>query len=228
MAKHFNTALSHSLGNLTHWKQESNGLSGETSYGKFRIQLYNDHTVRIQVTREEEFEDFSYAVVASPHAETMSILDQTENLVLKTPSLVLTITKYPVRFAFYSIHNQVVNEDDAFGTSWNGEQITTYKRLQEGERFIGLGEKTGPLDRKGQGYENWNTDNFAYATAADPLYCSIPFYIGVHHNLSYGIFFDNTYKSFFNFGASNNRFASFSADAGEMNYYFIYDNSVAE
>jgi alpha-glucosidase len=49
----------------------------------------------------------------------------------------------------------------------------------------------------------------------------------VHHNLSYGIFFDNTYKSFFNFGASNNRFSSFSADAGEMNYYFIHDRSVA-
>jgi alpha-glucosidase len=228
MAKHFNTALSHSLGNLTHWKQESNGLSGETSYGKFRIQLYNDHTVRIQVTRDEEFEDFSYAVVASPHAETMLILDQTEDLVLKTPSLVLTITKYPVRFAFYSIHNQVINEDDAFGTSWNGEQITTYKRLQEGERFIGLGEKTGPLDRKGHGYENYNTDNFAYSPNGDPLYCTHPFYIGVHHNLCYGIFFDNTYKSFFNFGASNSRFTSFAADTGEMNYYFIYDDTVAD
>jgi alpha-glucosidase len=228
MAKYFNTALSHSLGNLTHWKQEPYGLSGETTYGKFKIQLYNDHIVRIQVTREEEFEDFSYAVVAAPQAETMSILDQTENLVLKTPSLVLTVTKYPVRFAFYSIHNQVINEDDAFGTSWNGEQITTYKKLQEGERFIGLGEKTGPLDRKGHGYENYNTDNFAYSPNGDPLYCTHPFYIGVHHNLCYGIFFDNTYKSFFNFGASNNRFTSFAADTGEMNYYFIYDDTVAD
>src|SRR5688500_19604174 len=108
MAKYFNTALSHSLGNLTHWKQEPYGLSGETSYGKFRIQLYNDHTVRIQVTREEEFEDFSYAVFASQHAETLSILIQTENLLLKKPSLVLTITKYPFPFAFYLIHNKMV------------------------------------------------------------------------------------------------------------------------
>jgi alpha-glucosidase len=46
--------------------------------------------------------------------------------------------------------------------------------------------------------------------------------------LAYGIFFDNTYKSFFNFGASNNRFASFYADAGEMNYYFIHDKSIAD
>ena len=88
-----------------------------------------------------------------------------------------------------------------------------WKKLQEGERFIGLGEKTGPLDRKGAGYQNWNTDSFGYGTGADPLYSTIPFFIGIHHHLSYGIFFDNSYKSFFNFGASNNRFSSFAADA---------------
>ena len=147
----------------------------------------------------------------------------------RTESLILTITKTPVRFSFKTIDHQLINEDDhAFGTSWNGEQVTTYKKLQEGERFVGLGEKTGPLDRRGQGYQNWNTDSYAYNTGTDPLYSSIPFYLGIHHNLQYGIFFDNTHKSFFNFGASNNRFSSFSADTGEMNYYFIYGNTVAE
>ena len=114
------------------------------------------------------------------------------------------------------------------GTSWIGDQVTAYKKLQEGERFIGLGEKTGPLDRKGSGYQNWNTDAYAYNSGTDPLYCSMPFYIGIHHGLQYGIFLDNSHKSFFNFGASNNRFSSFSADAGEMNYYYFYGASVAE
>lgn len=51
--------------------------------------------------------------------------------------------------------------------------------------------------------------------------------MGLHHHLQYGIFLDNTYKSHFNFGASNNRFSSFTAEDGEMNYYFIYHQSVA-
>lgn len=228
MSEKFNSSLNNSLGDFLRWDQENDGLTGETTNGKFRVRLYNDHIVRIQVTKEKEFDEFSYSVVATPNAKVLSFLDQQDNLVIKTPHLVLTITKYPVRFSFYTIHNQLINEDDTFGTSWIGEQVTTYKRLQEGERFIGLGEKTGPLDKKGHGYENWNTDNFSYSPNADPLYCSIPFYIGIHHGLTYGIFFDNTYKSFFNFGASNNRFASFAADSGEMNYYFIYDYSVAE
>ncbi|MBY0433402.1 MAG: DUF5110 domain-containing protein, partial [Cyclobacteriaceae bacterium] len=77
-------------------------------------------------------------------------------------------------------------------------------------------------------YQNWNTDAYAYHSGSDPLYCSMPFYIGLHHGRQYGIFLDNSHKTFFNFGASNNRFSSFAADAGEMNYYFIHGNSVAE
>ena len=48
------------------------------------------------------------------------------------------------------------------------EDVTSYKKLQEGERFIGLGEKTGNLDRRGFAYTNWNSDTFAYRTDADP------------------------------------------------------------
>lgn len=228
MQKHFHSALYKSLGDLSSWSQDEFGLTGETSYGRFRILMYNDNTARIQVTREQYFEDFSYAVTAAPAKTSFTLLDQADNLVLKTSALVLVVSKNPVRFSFYTHHDQLINEDDNFGTSWNGEQVTTYKKLQEGERFLGLGEKTGPLDRKGHGYENYNTDNFAYSPNGDPLYCTMPFYIGVHHGLSYGIFFDNSYKTFFNFGASNNRFSSFSADAGEMNYYFIYDRTVAD
>ena len=100
--------------------------------------------------------------------------------------------------------------------------------MQPGERFIGLGEKTGNLDRKGNGYTNWNTDAFGYRTDQDPIYSTIPFYIGIHHNLNYGIFLDNTFQSDFNFGASNNRFSSFGARGGEMNYYFIYHTHIAD
>ncbi|HEY9008436.1 MAG TPA: glycoside hydrolase family 31 protein [Ohtaekwangia sp.] len=228
MSRTINSPLSKSLGSLAGWKQVANAIVGETSNGRFQIQFYNEGTTRISITQADTFEDFSYSVVASP-AFNPVVTDNQDALEVRTSKFILRISKNPVRFGFYTLDNQPINEDDpGFGTSWNGEQVTTYKKIQAGERFIGLGEKTGPLDRKGNGYQNWNTDNFAYSPGADPLYCSIPFYMGVHNGLVYGIFFDNTHKSFFNFGASNNRFTSFSADAGEMNYYFMYGSSVAE
>lgn len=228
MQNSFRSPLSTSLGNLLTWKKEETCLTGETTLGKFRIIFYNDSVARISITKAEFFDDFSYAVVALPEKIRIDVTETDEALVVKTEFFETHVQKTPVRFTFYDTSGHIINEDDhAFGTSWNGDQVTTYKKLQDGERFIGLGEKTGGLDRKGSGYQNWNTDSFAYSTGADPLYCSTPFYMGIHHHLAYGIFFDNSHKSFFNFGASNNRFSSFYADAGEMNYYFIFAPTVA-
>ncbi|MEJ2005798.1 MAG: glycoside hydrolase family 31 protein, partial [Cyclobacteriaceae bacterium] len=50
----------------------------------------------------------------------------------------------------------------------------------------------------------------------------------LHQKLSYGIFLDNSHKSLINFGASNNRFSSISADAGDLNYYFFHGNNVRD
>ncbi len=227
MTPTFQSATSKSIGNLTTFTKTSDGLTGETTFGKFRVLLYNESVIRISVC-QDQFEDFSYSVVGKPTSIAFDLTESTDTLILKTGSTLLSITRNPVRFSFKTLDGKVINEDDALGTSWIGDQVSTYKKLQPGERFIGLGEKTGPLDRKGAAYQNWNTDAYAYHVGSDPLYCSMPFYIGVHNHLTYGIFFDNTHKAFFNFGASNNRFSSFSADAGEMNYYFIHGKSVAD
>jgi alpha-glucosidase len=223
-----NSERSVSLHKLAEWSANEQGVMGKTVHGNFKAQFYNDHIIRITASREASFEDFSYAVVVSPQKTTFEIHDDDATLILKGKTIYLKIFKDPTRFSFQTKDGDVINEDDTFGISWNGEQVTSYKKLQEGERFIGLGEKTGPLDRRGQGYQNWNTDNFAYHSGADPLYCSTPFYIGIHSGLIYGIFLDNTFKSFINFGASNNRFSSMAVDRGEMNYYFIHGSSVGE
>lgn len=229
MVGKFKSSLSHDLGKLKQWKKEPNGISGETDTGRLRVLIYSNNIVRINLSQTGDFEDFSYAVTAEPDASSLEVSDSDDHIALTTENFQTIIYKNPVRFSFLTNDGTVINEDDkGLGTSWNGEQVTTYKKLQEGERFIGLGEKTGSLDRKGHGYTNWNTDNFGYGSGADPLYSSIPFYIGIHSKLVYGIFFDNTHKTFFNFGASNDRFSSFAADAGEMNYYFIHGENVRE
>jgi alpha-glucosidase len=202
---------------------------GQSNQLSFKVRFYSQTVVQITCTRESSFEDFSYSVVAQP--ERLEILKQEnpQTITLRSDQLVLEIQRNPVRFRFLTTQDQVINEDDpGLGTAWLGEHVTSYKKLQKEERFIGLGEKTGNLDRRGSSYVHWNTDAYGYHAGQDPLYCSTPFYIGLHQGLCYGIFFDNTHKTFFNFGASNNRFSSFAADAGEMNYYFIYGTTVAD
>lgn len=228
MAANFHSQTNQSLGNLRAFKKDALGLIGETTFGKFRITTYSDDIIRICISNAGLVEDFSYAVVAKPKPIELAIEEMGDQIILRTSRLQLHISRNPVRFKFLTLQGATINEDETFGTSWIGEQVTTYKKLQPGERFIGLGEKTGPLDRKGAAYQNWNTDAYSYHAGTDPLYCSTPFYIGIHNYLIYGIYFDNSHKGYFNFGASNNRFASFSADAGDMNYYFMTAPTIRE
>ncbi|MGZ3754370.1 MAG: glycoside hydrolase family 31 protein [Mucilaginibacter sp.] len=194
-----------------------------------RITAYSANVIRVRIDKQQLAKDFSYAVIAAPQKTKVSITQNAQEIDMVTDSLKAVIKKTPFAITFYNKDGEVINEDETgLTTSWVNESVTTYKKMQDGERFIGLGEKTGDLDRRGNGYTHWNSDSFGYLTTQDPIYSTIPFYIGIHHHLNYGIFLDNTYQSDFNFGASNNRFSSFGARGGEMNYYFIYHKHIAD
>ncbi len=201
----------------------------QTENANVELTVYSPSVIRVRIDKQKLGRDFSYAVVAKPAATRTSITQDDAALVLSTDALTARVTKRPFSITFTTPDGKIVNQDEpGLATSWIGDEVATYKALQQGERFIGLGEKTGNLDRRGRAYTNWNTDAFRYDAGADPLYATVPFYVGIHHGLNYGIFFDNSYRSDFNFGASNNRFSSFSAQGGEMNYYFIYHPRLAD
>ena len=193
-----------------------------------KVAVYSPSVIRVRLDKKPLGRDFSYAVVAQPQKVKTIITQNEESVTIFTDSLKAVIHKKPFAIAYYTTEGQLINQDEpGLTTGWVGEEVTTYKTMMPGERFIGLGEKTGNLDRKGNAYTNWNSDTYGYQVDQDPIYSTIPFYIGIHHKLNYGVFMDNTYQSDFNFGASNNRFSSFGAHGGEMNYYFIYNQNIA-
>jgi len=207
-----------SIGTLKRFAKSDNTFTFETTNGSAILIVYSPDIVRLRIVKEKPDDDFSYAVIGSQQRCAIKVSETKEALLLQTDSLRIEVTRNPLRFRFMNLDGKILNEDEpAFGTSWVGEEVTTFKKMQEGEKFIGLGEKTGNLDRRGEGYSNWNSDKPGYSINEDPLYSTFPFYIGVHHDVAYGIFFDNTFRSHFNFGA----------DAGEMNYYFIGGKSIA-
>jgi alpha-glucosidase len=107
-----------------------------------------------------------------------------------------------------------------------GMFITASKRLGFDEHFYGLGEKAAHLDKRRGYFVNWNSDTPGYTEGKDPIYQTIPFYIGLQHGTAYGIFFDNSYRSYFDFGRSSQRRAWFGSEGGEMNYYFFAGPSI--
>jgi len=200
----------------------------KTIAAEAQVSVYSPTIIRVNITKKHTSVDSSFAVMQKPLKKHNC--NQTKDIIeITTSELKVTINKSPLRFTFSTIGGQVLSEDDSrFGTTWQGEKVTSYRKLFADEKFIGLGEKTGNLDRRGTAYVNWNTDASEHGIKTDPLYKTFPFFIGIHSGATYGLFMDNTHKSFFDFGATTDEQMSwFGAEGGDMNYYFFGAQTVA-
>jgi alpha-glucosidase len=222
--------ISEQIGKIVSVTEKDNAVIISAENAKMMILPYSDDIIRVRVTKSDFAPDFSYAVIANPSGKLAKTADNSKQLVYITRNVKIVINKEPLYLRFYNNNNELINADDSLlRISWMGTAVTNYKKLFPDEKFLGLGEKTGGLNKRGNAYQNWNSDVPGYGTYQDPLYASIPFYIGIHHKVMYGIFLDNTFRTTFNFGAStDDRMMSFGAPDGELNYYFINGNSVGE
>lgn len=215
------------IGEIRKWTKNTTGFLAQSEVAQVKISVIRDGIIRIQASRNSSFDPNPYSIVAETQPVDFSIEESEESLLLKTSLVQVQFDFQNGICSFFDTIGNLLNKDDSLGISWIGTEVTCYKELLPNEKFIGLGEKTGDLNRRGRAYTNWNTDYFAYGVNDDPLYASIPFYIGLLDNKAYGIYLDNTHKSVFNFGASTNRFTYFNAEDGDMDYYFIHQPSVA-
>lgn len=111
----------------------------------------------------------------------------------------------------------------------SNQKVEVLKKLEGDEYFYGLGEKTGHLNKKGYRYQMWNTDDPSpHVESFETLYKSIPFLITLQKNIAYGLFFDNTYRSYFDLGKENQEYFYYGAEGGNLNYYFISGPTVKD
>jgi alpha-glucosidase len=222
-----------STGSILTYKPVPGGVTGRTADAIFEVRAWADGIIRVRVSKSREWRDFSYALVSPQPAAIVPVkIREADGRIFLSTSLVqVAIDKRAFGVSFSDSHGELINEDmpgRGFGTSFTGDKVSIYKRLQQGERFVGLGECLGNLDKRGMGVTLSNTDNYKYGDPRLPMYSSIPFFIGIHHRQVYGLFFHNTYRTFFNFGLSTPDFASINADGGDADYFFFYGGGVGE
>jgi alpha-glucosidase len=207
---------------------QSNKLVIKTAEAEAHITIYSPSIIRVNVTRQPNNADTSFAVIQQP-LSSLQYGETDAEVIVKTSALTLRISKAPLRFAFYTPEGELLSRDDErFGINWQNSQVINYRELQPDEKFIGLGEKVGNLNRRSSSFVNWNTDASDHTPKTDPLYETFPFFIGINSELTYGYFLDNTHKSYFDFGAScDDQFIWIGADDGDLNYYFFGAQTVA-
>ncbi len=110
--------------------------------------------------------------------------------------------------------------------TWPTRQVS--RLTPAGERFYGFGEKTGALDKRGRKLELWNTDHPSYPVDQDPLYQSIPFFIGLRGLRAYGVFTDNTHRMHLDMAHTDPGRYTVAVFGGEIDQYLVAGPGIDE
>lgn len=108
-----------------------------------------------------------------------------------------------------------------------GNGMFHYISRENGERIYGLGDKCGKLNKSGNSYRIETSDSMGYnAECSDPLYKHVPFFICENSVGSYGIFYDTSDTSYFDFGKEINNYYEpykyFKTQDNALVYYVLF------
>ena len=201
------------------------GIEIHSGSASLRITALRDGVIRVRISADGAMpEDASWAVLPGPRGESVDVqpIQDADFVGFRTTLLDVRVERNPLRLVVRDLAGKIICAD-AVGqpTEFSRGGFTVSKEMPEGEHYYGLGDKTGTFDRRNQAYTLWNRD-FGIWEATDLLYKSIPFFLAMNSSRSYGLFLDNTWRTWFDFGKRERSAYSFGAEGGPLNYYLIY------
>ncbi|MBA3316581.1 MAG: DUF4968 domain-containing protein [Gemmatimonadales bacterium] len=220
------------LGELRSFERAPSGVTLHCApEARLALRFLTPTMIRVTLARPGAPEPLLEHAIARTRWEPVAVrvTEDARRLTLRSDSLTLVVHRRPCRLELLDSRGApIIEHDSSMAIGWEGDEVRAWHRLADDERFFGLGEKTGDLDKRGKEWVLWNSDNFAYGAEHDPLYQSIPFFVGLRGGRAYGVYLNNSARTTFNFGAGNHRYHSFAADQGPLDYFLIYGPSVRQ
>src|SRR3954454_3288865 len=201
------------------------GIQIQAGTATLRITALRDDIIRVRIAPGTDLpEDASWAVLPEARSKSVEVKPtQDDSFVgFRTSAVEVRVERNPLRIIFRDLQGNIICADAAGRpTHFQVGGFGVSKQMIAGYHYFGLGDKAGQFDRGGQAYTLWNTD-IGPQESVDPIYKSIPFFLATNGERSYGIFLDNTWRTWFDFGKSARDAYSFGAEGGPLDYYFVY------
>lgn len=200
----------------------------DSGTAKLRVTALTDRILRLRLTRAGSVsEDASWAVPAPRRAARAQA--HTDAHSLRTAALTVAVDPSTLAVTVTDPEGRLIHADAPRPFAFDGEGFALFKQLGDKERIHGMGDKTGSFDRRGASFVNWTTDHWGFGTATDPTYKAIPFYLADGGEAGcHGLFLDNTWRSWFDFGHRRAGQIEIAAEGGAIDYYLIHGPSLAE
>ena len=206
-----------------------NGLELRSGSAIVQITALRDDIVRLRVGPAGDLpEDASWAVLPSARTSSVSVTPESSDASVgfRTAKLRVTVQKVPFALDVADLDGHtLLNELPNRPIEYNGASFRAYFKSPDDEHYFGLGDKPGPIDRRNEAFDDWNTDAFGWQESTDPIYKSIPYFITFRRGVSAGVFLDNTWRASFDFNKEYRNAYSFGSEGGPLDLYVLYGPS---
>lgn len=194
---------------------------------KITLTMFENDIVKVFIGDKYE-ESISTNGVVDDLGKGEFIVEEDSNFVIIKGTKVLTfVDKNTTEISFRDLEGNIINED--FQPSFKDEEGNVYiSKVNDCLAYYGLGEKGGDLNKKGCYTENFNTDDPETDDDSITYYKTIPFYVALKEEATYGIFFDNSFRSYFDMGKEMGDRIFFGSIGGQIQYYFIPGENIKE
>jgi alpha-glucosidase len=212
------------VGAVEHTHSYERGVRLQCEYGWVELFWIAPNCIRIRKgnNANDLTPPFSYAVSKAEWPEVhFEVIEGQDAIEMRTSALVCRVGKQPFRLGLETLQGHLICIDSVgLQTRDNGGARLSMKMHPE-EASYGLGERASGLNLRGKQFQLWNVDAVDYQRDTDPLYYSIPFYLGIHTDVAYGVYWDNSNRGLVDVGKSVPGELTFEAEAGELCYYLF-------
>ena len=194
---------------------------------KITLTIFENDIVKVFIGDKYEESISTNGVVGDLGKGEFIVEEDSNFLVIKGKKVLTFVDKNTTEISFRDLEGNIINED--FQPSFKDEKGNVYiSKVNDCLAYYGLGEKGGDLNKKGCYTENFNTDDPETDDDSVTYYKTIPFYVALKEEATYGIFFDNSFRSYFDMGKEMGDRIFFGAIGGQIQYYFIPGENIKE
>lgn len=194
---------------------------------KITLTIFENDIVKVFIGDKYEESISTNGVVGDLGKGEFIVEEDSNFLVIKGKKVLTFVDKNTTEISFRDLEGNIINED--FQPSFKDEKGNVYiSKVNDCLAYYGLGEKGGDLNKKGFYTENFNTDDPETDDDSVTYYKTIPFYVALKEEATYGIFFDNSFRSYFDMGKEMGDRIFFGAIGGQIQYYFIPGENIKE
>ena len=194
--------------------------------GTLRVRALATDVIQLRYRPDDDFKPpFSYSV-AKPEeewAETpVEVVESDTHVQIATADMRLSIDRATGELSLFTADGTGLFAGGRGAVAHEGGEAAGWQaQFEPGTPFYGMGEKAFGLNYAGRQLELWNVDPSGYGRGKDPLYMSVPFTMALAGGQAVGIYVDNTYRAWADFGTESAGRFDYRTAGGEMRLYVM-------